>query len=254
MPNKAVVVHESKDQLIQAVAGRFVSVVRAVLEGRPTVHVCLTGGSVGIAVLGAIAEHAEVGALEWERVHVWWGDERWLESGDTERNDHQADVALLTRVAIPASNVHRFPAADAGVALDDAALLYRGELARHASNGGAAPAFDVTFLGVGPDGHVASLFPHFEQVNAQDSVVAVRNSPKPPPERLSLTLPVINSSERIWLALAGADKASPIGLALAGASRDLVPVAGVKGVLETVFFVDEDAAADVPRELIVDSY
>ncbi|QEE61228.1 6-phosphogluconolactonase [Salinibacterium sp. dk2585] len=254
MPNKAVVVHESKEQLIDAVAGRFVSVVRAILQGSPTVHVCLTGGSVGIAVLRAIAEHAEVGALEWDRVHVWWGDERWLESGDAERNDHQADLALLTHVAIPSGNVHRFPAADAGIALDDAALQYRDELARHAGNGGAAPAFDVTFLGVGPDGHVASLFPHFEQVNAQDSVVAVRNSPKPPPERLSLTLPVINSSERIWLALAGTDKASPIGLALAGASRDLVPVAGVKGVLETVFFVDEDAAADVPRELIVDSY
>ena len=78
----------------------------------------------------------------------------------------------------------------------------------------------------------------------------LRNSPKPPPERLSLTRPVLNSSQRIWLVLAGADKASALGLALAGASRDEVPVAGIKGRRRTVFFVDRDAAAEVPEQLI----
>ena len=82
----------------------------------------------------------------------------------------------------------------------------------------------------------------------------MRNSPKPPPERLSLTRPVINSSQRIWLVLAGADKASALGLALAGASRDEVPVAGIKGRRRTVFFVDADAAAEVPEGLIARDY
>ena len=85
-------------------------------------------------------------------------------------------------------------------------------------------------------------------------MIPVRNSPKPPPERLSLTRPVINSSQRVWLVLAGADKASALGLALAGASRDEVPVAGIKGRKRTVFFVDGDAAAEVPETLIARDY
>jgi 6-phosphogluconolactonase len=85
-------------------------------------------------------------------------------------------------------------------------------------------------------------------------VIAVRNSPKPPAERLSLTRPVINASERVWLVLAGSDKASALGLAMAGASRDEVPVAGIKGRRRTVFFVDSAAAAEVPENLIAPSY
>jgi 6-phosphogluconolactonase len=252
--SSAVVVHDSKDDLVTAVAERFVSIVRALHEGKSVVHVCLTGGTVGTAVLAAIAEDSQAASVEWHRVHFWWGDERWLPAGDVERNDKQAQDALISRIDVPQGNVHRFPASDGGLDLDAAALNYADELRGHADAEGAAPAFDITFLGVGPDGHVASLFPHFDQVNSEEAVVSVSNSPKPPPERLSLTLPVINASDRVWLALAGADKASPIGLALAGASPNLVPVAGVKGRLETVFFVDTEAATDVPHELIVDRY
>src|SRR5690606_12369918 len=109
------------------------------------------------------------------------------------------------------------------------------------------------FLGVGPDGHVASLFPRRGELEDVGTVVVVRDSPKPPPERLSLTMPVIKSAQRIWLVVAGQDKASALGLALAGASVHLVPVAGVRRQLETIFFVDNDAAVDVPRELIKDA-
>ena len=124
-----------------------------------------------------------------------------------------------------------------------------------ASTDSSTPIFDITFLGVGPDGHIASLFPHRSGIQVTDrTVIPVRNSPKPPPERLSLTRPVINASQRIWLVLAGADKASALGLALAGASRDEVPVAGIKGRRRTVFFVDADAAAEVPEALIARDY
>ena len=112
------------------------------------------------------------------------------------------------------------------------------------------PRFDVTFLGVGPDGHIASLFPERSGIRERDAtVIPVRNSPKPPPERLSLTLPVINSSVRVWLVLAGADKASALGLTLAGASLNEVPAAGVEGTSSTLFFVDADATAEVPESL-----
>jgi 6-phosphogluconolactonase len=111
------------------------------------------------------------------------------------------------------------------------------------------------FLGVGPDGHVASLFPDHPQVHETERVVvAETDSPKPPPERLSFTLPVINSADRIWLVLAGADKAGALGLTLAGASLGEVPAAGVEGRKRTVFFVDAAAAAEVPEALIAPSY
>lgn len=250
MTRRAVVVRDTNQHVADTVAERFVPLLRGILEGKPVVHVALTGGSVGIAILRSVAGNPDASDLDWTRVHFWWGDERWLPAGDTERNDRQATDALLRPLGIPAENVHAFPSSDEGIDLDTAAERYRDELAAHAAGDGVAPTFDVTFLGVGPDGHVASLFPHFDEVNAEAPVVAVRNSPKPPSERLSLSLPVINASERVWLGLAGADKASALGLALAGASRNLVPVAGVSARLETVFFVDVAAAADVPQELI----
>lgn len=253
MPDNAVVVvHESKDDLVVAVARRFITTVAELQSERDVIHVCLTGGSVGIAILAAVADDPTRDAVAWDRIHFWWGDERWVADGHADRNDQQANDALLSRVAVPAEHVHAFPSTD-GPSLDDAAAQYADELQAYAGTGANAPSFDITFLGVGPDGHVASLFPHHEQLNAVNPVVAVRNSPKPPPERLSLTLPVINDSARVWLVVAGADKASPLGLALAGASRHLVPVAGVRGRRETAYFVDTDAAADVPRELIVES-
>ncbi len=85
-------------------------------------------------------------------------------------------------------------------------------------------------------------------------MIAETDSPKPPPERLSMTLPVLNSSDRIWLVLAGSDKAGALGLALAGANLNSVPVAGAEGRKRTVFFVDRDAAAEVPENLIAPSY
>jgi 6-phosphogluconolactonase len=252
MPGQVVIVHPSKDVLIEAVADRFISTVSGLqVSSGDDLHVCLTGGSVGIAVLAAAARPRADTTVDWERVHFWWGDERWVPSGHADRNDQQAADAFLDRVPVPRANIHRFPASDE-IEFEVAADAYAAELRAHAADGASAPVFAITFLGVGPDGHVASLFPHHEQLDATESVVAVHDSPKPPPERLSLTLPVLNASTRVWLAIAGADKASAVGLALAGANLHLVPVAGVQGREETVFFMDADAATDVPRDLIVD--
>lgn len=249
--NRTVIVHEDKEALIAGVAERFLSVMSEILEGRAEAHVVLTGGSVGVGILSAIADSPDCGALGWDRLHLWWGDERWLSAGDAERNDAQADEALLSRIAIDPSRVHRFPSSDAGLDLDDAARAYRGELAAHAEPGAELPRFDLVFLGVGGDAHIASLFPESEAIRVSEAgVVAVRSSPKPPPERLSLTLPAINSAERIWLCLAGSDKASALGLALAGANAIEVPVSGVEGRERTVFFVDRAAAADLSPELV----
>jgi 6-phosphogluconolactonase len=153
------------------------------------------------------------------------------------------------------AQIKSYPARGDYADIEAAARAYERELADAAPEGRDYPRFDITFLGVGPDGHIASLFPeHASLHESERMVIAETDSPKPPPERLSLTLPVINSSDRVWLVLAGSDKASALGLALAGASVDDVPAAGAQGRKRTVFFVDQAAAAEVPENLIAPSY
>lgn len=247
---RRVLVHPDKTTLSAAVSARFLTELVDTLGTQELVHVVLTGGSMGAAVLADVAASPAKEAVDWSRVHFWWGDERWLPRGDAERNETQSRDALLDDPAIAAATVHAFPASDDEIELDAAALAYASELASWASEGATYPRFDITFLGVGPDGHIASLFPELTGIRERElTVVSVRNSPKPPPERLSLTLPVINASDRVWLVLAGADKASALGLALAGASRNEVPAAGVKGRTDTIFFVDAEATAEVPENL-----
>lgn len=250
--NTLVTVFDDRSALIAGIAERFATLVVDLQSNQDVVHVVLTGGTVGIDSLAAISDPQHSDSIDWDRVHLWWGDERWLPAGDSERNDIQAEKALLSKIGCPSENIHRFPAADGGVALDAAAGAYAADLEAHAPDGSRYPDFDLVFLGVGPDGHIASLFPGQEGVRERDlTVIAVRDSPKPPPERLSLTLPVINSAKQVWLCLSGADKAWALGLALAGANIAEVPAAGATGREKTVFLVDQAAAAEVPDELLV---
>lgn len=250
MSERRLIVHASKTELAESVAARFLSSVGKTLASKDHANVVLTGGSMGGAVLAAVNDSPARDSVDWTRVHFWWGDERWLPRGDAERNETQSREALLDHIALDAAKVHPFAASDDGLELEDAAVAYARELAVNAAEGARVPTFDITFLGVGPDGHIASLFPLQSGIRLKEAnVIAVRNSPKPPPERLSLTLPVINSSERVWLVLAGADKASALGLTLAGVSQNEVPAAGVKGVLRTDFYVDSEATAEVPEQL-----
>lgn len=251
MSERRVRVYDDKQSLAAAVAARFIKRMRETLAEKPEAHVVLTGGGMGEAVLAAVADHENRGSVDWSRVTFWWGDERYLPSGDPERNETQSRRALLDALELPAANIKAYPAPGDHATIELAAEAYAAELAAAAPEGAAYPVFDLTFLGVGPDAHVASLFPDHEAVRDREHVVlAETNSPKPPPERLTLTLPVINSSERVWLVLAGADKAGALGLALADANPSDVPVAGVRGRQRTVFFVDRDAAAEVPEALL----
>lgn len=252
---RRVLVHQNKQALASSVAARFITKMVDILHDESEANVILTGGSVGTAVLQAINDSAARDTIDWSRVSFWWGDERWVARNHPDRNEGQAREALLDHIAVPSENIHSFAASDEGLSLEEASESYAAELAQLAAFGAPLPRFDITFLGMGPDGHVASLFPHGAGIRENEaSVIAVRNSPKPPPERLSLTRPVLNSSDRVWMVLAGSDKASALGLTLAGASRDEVPAAGIKGRKRTVFFVDQEAAAEVPEGLIAPSY
>lgn len=252
---RRVLVHPDKEALAASVAARFLTKTIDILDDLGIANIALTGGTMGIAVLEAVNASPARDTIDWSKVHFWWGDERFVERSSRDRNERQAREALLDHLAVPAENIHPFPASDQISDIDEAARVYAAELERFAADGLHCPKFDITFLGVGPDGHIASLFPDRPGIRETEAtVIAESESPKPPSERLTLTRPVLNASDRIWLVLAGCDKASALGLALAGASYTEVPVAGAKGRKRTVFFVDQDAAVDVPENLIAPSY
>lgn len=252
MTERRVRVYDDKSTLATAVAARFLKRLGELLAAQDQVHIVLTGGSMGEAVLATVRDAADRDAIDWSRVTFWWGDERYLPSGDPDRNETQSRRALLDALELAPERVKAFPALGEHASIDEAAAAYAAELAAAAPEGARYPRFDITFLGVGPDGHVASLFPDHAAIRDVEHVVlAETDSPKPPPARLTLTLPVINSSDRVWLVLAGSDKAGALGLTLADANPQDVPAAGVAGRQRTVFFVDREAAAEVPEELLI---
>ncbi|MEU8425252.1 6-phosphogluconolactonase [Micromonospora sp. NPDC048835] len=249
MSEASVAVHADADLLAQAVAARLLVKLLDAQADRGEASVVLTGGRVAAAVYRAVATLPARDAVDWSRVDVWWGDERFLPTGDPDRNETQARAALLDAVPLDPARVHAMPASDgpAGNDPEAAAAAYAQELARAARPGHATlPHFDVLMLGVGEDGHVASVFPEHPVGYETRPVSAVRGSPKPPPTRTTLTLPAINTAEEVWLVAAGADKAHAVGMALAGAGPVQLPAAGVNGVNRTRWLLDRAAAADVP--------
>ena len=213
-------------------------------QARGQALIVLTGGGTGIALLEHVRENGA--AIDWSKVQLFWGDERYVPEDDDDRNEKQAREALIDQIDIPAANVHAMPASDGefGDDIDAAALAYEQVLAAIADDGEAVPAFDVHLLGMGGEGHINSLFPHTAAVRETvRQVVGVTDSPKPPPKRITLTLPAIQRSREVWLVVAGADKADAVAAAVGGADPDDVPAAGANGTEATVWLLDEDAAA-----------
>lgn len=240
---RAVVVHPDADTLARATAARFLLALADAQSLRHPVHVAITGGTIGTQVLAEIGRSDLLGVVDFSGVHVWWIDERFVPSGDPDRNEGQATEAMLARVPIPEENVHRMPSSDQVKDADAAARSYAADLAQFAPEGAMAPELDLVMLGMGPDGHIASLFPGQGTVSVTDqAVIAVRDSPKPPPERISLTLPVLNNSRQTWIIVSGAAKAEPVRQALEGADPDELPVAAAAGRDVTLWLVDAEAA------------
>ncbi len=241
---RRVVVHPDGGVLAEAVASRLVTALLDAQSVRSPVHVVLTGGTVGIATLTALARHPARDAVDWTGVHLWWGDERFLPAGDGDRNETQARDALLDHLPqLPPANVHPMPAADAVATPEESATAYAAELARYAEDGAAVPAFDVLLLGMGPDGHVASLFPGHAGLDVSGVPTAgVHGSPKPPPERVTLTFEALAAARQVWVVAAGAEKAPAVASALGGSDVRETPAAGVAGTESTLWLVDAAAA------------
>ncbi|MEU2241812.1 6-phosphogluconolactonase [Streptomyces sp. NPDC018338] len=253
MSTPQLVVHRDKELMAQAAAARLITKIVDAQATRGSASVVLTGGRNGNGLLAALGSAPARDAVDWSRLDLWWGDERFLPEGDPERNVTQAREALLDRVPLDPARVHPMPASDGAYGdVDAAAAAYAEELAAAAGPGdhGGVPAFDVLMLGVGPDTHVASLFPELPAVRETErTVVGVHGAPKPPPLRVSLTLPAIRAAKEVWLLAAGEDKAKAAAIALSGAGEVQAPAAGAYGRSRTLWLLDAAAASELPRSL-----
>jgi 6-phosphogluconolactonase len=249
-PTPDVVVQADADSLAATVAAALVARLAAAQAVHGIASVVLTGGGVGIAVLEHVAGLAEEPireTVDWEQVEVWWGDERFVPADSDERNEKGAREALLSRVGVPEHRIHAMPPSDGEVRTpEDGAAWYAEQLAAASGDAGGMPRFDVLLLGMGPEGHTASIFPGSPAVHDERPVVAVRNCPKPPPTRISLGYSAINTAVEVWLVVAGEGKAPAVARALAGADPDELPVAGVHGRRATRWLLDAAAASKLP--------
>lgn len=236
--------YPDSDALVAAVGDQLADEIVSAVALRGRANIVVTGGGTGIKLLARLHDDR----IDWSKVHVFFGDERYVPEADDERNDKQAREALLDRIDIPAANVHAMPAADGefGDDLGAAALAYEQVLAGQAELDEPTPVFDVHLLGMGPEGHVNSLFPHTPAVReTARMVVGVPDSPKPPPQRITLTLPAIQRSREVWLVVSGDGKAAAVAAAVGGADPDDCPAAGAVGREETVWFLDAGAASQL---------
>ncbi|MGI5177986.1 6-phosphogluconolactonase [Dactylosporangium sp. CA-152071] len=295
-----VVIHDDPKLLAEATAARLIVRLTDAQAERGFASLVLTGGRIAAQIYAAVLANPARDAVDWSRVDFWWGDERFLPSGDPDRNETQARAALLDGLPVDPARVHPMPASDgplgddapaaaasyarelaasagasggvvgggaaglgaagaaaaaagapglaaAGMAAVDAAAVGSIEPAGAAESGGAAglPRFDVVLLGVGEDGHVASVFPGHPVIDETGTTASVHDSPKPPPVRVTLTLPAINTAAEVWLIAAGDGKADAVREAHT-ATPAALPAARVRGEHRTLWLLDRAAAASLP--------
>jgi len=236
-----VLVHASPAEVVDALTARLVGRLVDLQRNFQVPQLALTGGRIATQAYTRLAEEGQHSPVDWSRVELWWSDERFLPAAADERNAKQALDLLGPALPLTPSRLHPMGASDSSRDLDEAAEAYATEL--------GTTVFDLCLLGMGPDGHVASLFPEHPSSYAEGVAIAVRASPKPPPERISLTLPVINRSREVWLVVTGEDKAPAVRMALMGAGPVQVPAAGVRGADRTLWLLDRAAASELPADL-----
>jgi 6-phosphogluconolactonase len=242
-----VVVHRDAALLAKAAAARLITKLLDAQAARGSASVVLTGGGIGGATLRAVRESPIIDVVDWSQVDVFWGDERFVDRGSDERNERAAYDALLDHLDLDPERV--FPMGWAGGEDDHdpeaAAERYARILASRAPEGSLVPRFDVLLLGLGPEGHVASIFPESAAASDERTVVAVHECPKPPPTRISLTQTAINAADEVWVIAAGGEKSHAAKLALSGAAPVDVPAAGATGASKTLWLLDRAAASEL---------
>jgi 6-phosphogluconolactonase len=240
MTEPRIEVHSDSAPLATAVAGELLSRLADAQTAGAVPQIALTGGTIAEDIHREIARLSPGVEVDWARVVIWFGDERFVAPDSPDRNSGQAQAAFLEAVGADPANVHAMPSTADAADVDAGATAYAAALREH-----GAGEFDVVMLGIGPDGHIASLFPGFPQLDADGIAVGVTGSPKPPPERISLTFSALNRARSVWFLVSGAGKAEAVAAALGGADLHEIPAAGVAGREETIWFLDRAAASSL---------
>lgn len=220
----------TKDELAVAVAELANARIRKELEKTGVFHLALTGGTLGIQISEYLVSEWNEEPEKFVGLHLWWGDERFVPEMSTERNARPVIMELGDDSPI---HIHQVLASDSMIELDVAAKRYNADLFGIAMN--------LTLLGVGPDGHVASLFPGQWEVNEERNAISVKDSPKLPPQRVSFSMSKINASRSVWFLASGEGKRAAVAKIIA---RDAsIPASYVRAKEETLLFVDQAALA-----------
>ncbi|MFS3129525.1 6-phosphogluconolactonase [Nocardioides sp. Bht2] len=205
--------------------------------------VALTGGTIASAIHRELARLGPNSAVQWHQVDFWWGDERFVPAGTADRNDAEV-LPVLHALGVDPQRIHPMPAVTVGCgSVDQAAARYGAEVRQHGSEPEASGEFEVVMLGVGPDGHVASLFPGHRALDADSIAVGVIDSPKPPPQRVTLTLAALNRARAVWFVASGSAKAEAVAAAHRSGPVAELPARGVHGRIETLWWLDDEASS-----------
>lgn len=244
MSSPRVEVHADAAALATAIAGELLSRLASAQEAGRVPQIALTGGTIADHVHREVARLSSDAGVDWSNVVVWWGDERFVEADSSDRNAGRARAAFLDTVGIDPAHVHEMASTDTAGSVEEGAASYDLDVREHGSG-----EFEIVMLGVGPDGHVASLFPGHPMLDVEDRIaVPITDSPKPPPQRISLTFAALSRARSVWFLVSGTEKADAVARALGGPSgsapADLheIPAVGVQGQDETIWFLDRDAA------------
>jgi len=237
MTNLDVTVLPSADEVSSTVVAELIDLISERSATGADVHISLTGGTVGNQVARALLSDDNV--RNCRSLHLWWSDERYVPRGHDDRND----LVLQDLLEGCLAKVHAVAGPDTTDSVQASAKAYAHDLHLATTTRFCATntLMDVCVLGMGPDGHIASLFPGSSTLEATEGVVAVSDSPKPPPVRVTWTYSTINASEQVWLVVTGASKAAAAAQLQAGAPIEEIPATGVHGKQITRLIVDADA-------------
>lgn len=235
-------------ELAERVTATLVSALSSIQDDGRIPSLVLTGGSIARLIHTSVATSPDRDLADWSRVDFWFGDERFVAADSRDRNAGQTQADLFDHVPVDPARVHPMPAfgEEYGADVDAAARGYLDELRGELPLDHDGPVFDILMLGIGPDGHCASLFPGHPALDASDFVVGVRSSPKPPPTRISMSMALLNRAREVWWVASGAEKAQAVADALTGDDVHQVPASGPKGLDRTIWYLDDAAASRLP--------
>lgn len=244
MSGPRIIVAPTADELGRTAAEVVLESTRAASSPNGMFTIALSGGNTPRALFKSLAAPPFSGQIPWDRMQVFFSDERFVPPDSAESNYHTAQETLLSRVPIPDRFIHRVPTVD--IDPEESAAIYEEGIRRvlEAPLGGV-PRFDLILLGLGDDGHTASLFPGTEALNQTDALVAPNYVPRLDSWRITFTYPLIDAARRVVFLVSGGSKAPVVAQVLGGSDLPAARVRPAGG--ELIWVLDPDAAAQLPQ-------